>query len=72
MSSGGNNPKRRKVKPEEWAATFNDKHPPHSPQKFLKRPARILDRPLSTLRQFLIYSLRDFKTKQANSQYNSK
>jgi len=59
---------KRKVKPEEWAAAFNEKHPPALSTEVLETPSRNLDRP-SPLRQFLIYLIRDFKTKTANRQY---
>ena len=59
---------KRKVKPEEWAASFNSNHPftkvadvNDPPHKNLKRPGII--------KQFKIYLSRDFRSKIANSQY---
>jgi ABC-type multidrug transport system ATPase subunit len=59
---------KRKVKPKEWANTFNSNHPlthvsevKEPPHKNLKRPGRV--------RQFMIYLSRDFKSKISNSQY---
>jgi len=59
---------KRKVKPEEWAETFREKHTPVHSDEVLEMPENNLKRP-SPLKQFIIYLLRDFKTKTANRQY---
>lgn len=59
---------RRKVRPEEWADSFNGNHPFNPIPEINEVPHRNLDRP-SLLKQFIIYILRDFKSKIANRQY---
>jgi ABC-type multidrug transport system ATPase subunit len=59
---------KRKVKPNEWADTFNFRHP-FTPLPVVKEPPhKNLQRP-GILNQLLIYLTRDFKSKIANRQY---
>ena len=59
---------KRKVKPDEWANTFNSKQL-YSPIIEIKEPPhKNLQRP-GIFKQFRIYLTRDFKSKIANSQY---
>lgn len=58
----------RKVKPEEWAASFKSLHPFVSPPEISEKPHSNLDRP-SKLDQFRIYIKRDFLGKLSNTQY---
>lgn len=59
---------KRKVKPEEWAASFSAKRPFFEVPGVKDPPYKNLERP-SRLRQFSIYITRDFKSKIANRQY---
>ena len=59
---------QRKVKPQEWAAIFNEKRPILKIQEADEKPHSNLDRP-SAFKQFLIYLVRDLKSKIANRQY---
>ena len=59
---------KRKVKPKEWANTFNSKYPFTRITDIKEPPHKNLRRP-GILKQFLIYFSRDFKSKIANSQY---
>ena len=59
---------KRKVKPNEWANTFNSKHPFTSLPDVKEPPHKNLHRP-GVVKQFMIYLTRDFKSKIANSQY---
>jgi len=59
---------KRKVKPNEWADTFNFRHP-FTPMPVVKEPPhKNLQRP-GIIKQLLIYLTRDFKSKIANRQY---
>jgi ABC-type multidrug transport system ATPase subunit len=59
---------KRKVRPEEWADTYNLLHP-FTPLSDVKEPPhKNLNRP-GILKQFIIYLARDFKSKVANRQY---
>jgi len=64
----GHYTEKRKVKPQEWAAIFNEKHPPQIIEETREKPHSNLDRP-SALKQFFIYIVRDLKSKIANRQY---
>ena len=59
---------KRKVKPKEWADTFNSRHPF---TRFLKLKNHLIkiSRDPVFLDQFIIYLSRDFKSKIANRQY---
>jgi ABC transport system ATP-binding/permease protein len=59
---------KRKVKPVEWASTFSNIHPFSALTEIKDPPHKNLERP-SLFRQFLIYLLRDFRSKIANKQY---
>ena len=59
---------RRKVRPEEWAEKFNQRHPPVSIREVKEPPHKNLQRP-GLLRQFVIYFTRDLKSKLSNRQY---
>jgi ABC transport system ATP-binding/permease protein len=59
---------KRKVKPEEWSATFSAKHPFIPVTEINELPHKNLERP-SRLKQFGIYITRDFRSKIANRQY---
>ena len=59
---------KRRIKPSEWANTFNSKYPVSLVPEIKDPPHRNLERP-SLLRQFIIYLSRDFKSKIANRQY---
>ncbi len=59
---------RRKVRPEEWAEKFNQRHPPASIPEVPEPPHKNLQRP-GLLRQFAIYFTRDLKSKLSNRQY---
>ncbi|MCX6325708.1 MAG: ATP-binding cassette domain-containing protein [Bacteroidia bacterium] len=59
---------KRKVKPKEWANTFNSKHPFTQLPEVKEPPHKNLQRP-GIFKQFVIYLSRDFKSKIANSQY---
>ena len=59
---------KRKVKPKEWANTFNSKHPFTTVPEVKEPPHKNLQRP-GIIKQFLIYLSRDFKSKIANRQY---
>ena len=59
---------KRKVKPHEWANTFNSKYPLAVVPEVKEPPHRNLQRP-GRLGQFIIYLLRDFKSKISNTQY---
>ncbi len=59
---------KRKVKPEEWASNFTLKYPPKAIPEVSEPPHKNLDRP-GRFRQFMIYFIRDVKSKIANKQY---
>jgi ABC transport system ATP-binding/permease protein len=59
---------KRKVKPREWANTFNSKHDLTQVPEVKDPPHKNLSRP-GTFKQFLIYLHRDFKSKISNGQY---
>ncbi|HLP71871.1 MAG TPA: ATP-binding cassette domain-containing protein [Bacteroidales bacterium] len=58
----------RKVKPREWADTYNSAYPFTPPQEITEKPRSNLFRP-GTFRQFMIYLARDIRGKLANKQY---
>ncbi len=59
---------KRKVKPNEWANTYNSKHPFIQVPEIKEPPHKNLQRP-GLLKQFQIYFSRDLKSKISNSQY---
>ena len=59
---------KRKVQPSEWATSFSNKHPFVPVPEIKDPPHRNLERP-SMLRQFIIYTSRDYMSKIANRQY---
>jgi len=59
---------KRRVKPAEWANTFNTKFPFTPVSDIKEPPPKNLDKP-SRVKQFTIYLTRDFKSKIANRQY---
>lgn len=59
---------KRKVKPSEWAYTFNCKHPFTEIPEVKELPHKSLQRP-GLLNQFKIYFSRDLKSKISNRQY---
>jgi ABC-type multidrug transport system ATPase subunit len=59
---------KRKVRPNEWANTFNSKHPFKRIPEIKEPPHKNLQRP-GQLKQFQIYFSRDFKSKISNRQY---
>jgi ABC-type multidrug transport system ATPase subunit len=59
---------KRKVKPVEWAGTFNSIHPFTPVTEVLDPPHKNLSRP-TAFKQFIIYFSRDIKSKLANRQY---
>jgi energy-coupling factor transporter ATP-binding protein EcfA2 len=59
---------KRKVKPEEWAASYKSKHPFLPVRHVKEKPHKNLQRP-GPFRQFRIYLERDFRGKIANRQY---
>ena len=59
---------KRKVKPGEWASTYNSKHPFVKVPEIKEPPHKSLQRP-GLLKQFQIYFSRDLKSKISNSQY---
>jgi hypothetical protein len=59
---------KRKVKPVEWANTYNSKYPFGPVNGTKDPPHKNLERP-SMVKQFLIYVFRDFRSKIANRQY---
>ncbi|MCX6253852.1 MAG: ATP-binding cassette domain-containing protein [Bacteroidia bacterium] len=59
---------KRKVKPKEWANTYNSRHPLIKLPDVKEPPHKNLQRP-GIFKQFLIYLSRDFKSKIANGQY---
>ena len=59
---------KRKVKPDEWASTFIDKHPFVSVPEIKEPPHKNLQRP-GLIKQFQIYFYRDLKSKISNTQY---
>jgi len=59
---------KRKVKPKEWASSFNSRHPYTRMPEIKEPPHKNLQRP-GMLKQFLIYFHRDFKSKISNGQY---
>ncbi|MCU0472812.1 MAG: ATP-binding cassette domain-containing protein [Bacteroidales bacterium] len=59
---------KRKVKPEEWANTFKQKHPLSRIPDVKEPPHKNLQRP-GLWKQFLIYLTRDLKSKLSNRQY---
>lgn len=59
---------KRKVKPNEWANTFNSIHPFTRVTDVKEPPHKNLRRP-GIFKQFLIYLSRDFKSKIENRQY---
>lgn len=61
---------KRKVRPEEWAEIYNRKHPSIVVAEVKEAPHKNLRRP-GLLKQFLIYFIRDIKSKWANYQYVS-
>ena len=58
---------KRKVKPLEWARSFNAKYPFTTVKSVTEPPHSNLQRP-GLFRQFEIYLIRDFKSKIANKQ----
>ena len=58
----------RKVKPNEWASTFNSKYPFTRVSEVREPPHKNLQRP-GILKQLRIYLSRDVKSKLANRQY---
>jgi ABC transport system ATP-binding/permease protein len=59
---------KRKVRPKEWSAIFNSKHPFIRVPEITEPPHKNLHRP-DILKQFRIYLSRDIKSKTANLQY---
>ena len=59
---------KRKVRPNEWANTFNSKHPFIQVPEIKEPPHKNLQRP-GLLKQFQIYFSRDLKSKISNRQY---
>jgi len=59
---------KRKVKPGEWASTYNSKHPFVKVPEIKEPPHKNLQRP-GLLKQFQIYFSRDLKSKISNNQY---
>jgi ABC-type multidrug transport system ATPase subunit len=59
---------KRRVKPSEWANTFNTKYPFSAIPEIKEPPHKNLERP-SLFKQFIIYLFRDFRSKIANRQY---
>lgn len=59
---------KRKVKPSEWAALYNSKHPFTFPPEVKEKPHSNLLKP-GRFEQLKIYLKRDFKGKIANKQY---
>ena len=59
---------KRKVKPGEWANTYNSKYPFVQIPEIKEPPHKNLQRP-GLLRQFQIYFSRDIKSKISNRQY---
>jgi len=59
---------KRKVKPYEWANSYNSKHPFTRVSEITEPPYKNLQQP-GTFKQFLIYFSRDLKSKIANKQY---
>jgi ABC-type multidrug transport system ATPase subunit len=59
---------KRKVKPLEWAETFRKKHPLTSVSEIREPPHKNLQRP-GLWKQYLIYFVRDVRSKLANTQY---
>lgn len=59
---------KRKVKPKEWAASFNSKNPFTRVADVKEPPHKNLHKP-GIFDQFRIYLTRDFKSKIANRQY---
>ena len=59
---------KRKVRPQEWAAIFNQKHPLIKVPEIREHPHQNLQRP-GIFEQFRIYLIRDLKGKLANRQY---
>jgi ABC transport system ATP-binding/permease protein len=59
---------KRKVKPDEWAKAFREKHPFVSLPEIKEPPHKNLQRP-GLWKQFMIYLTRDIRSKLANRQY---
>jgi ABC-type multidrug transport system ATPase subunit len=59
---------KRKVRPAEWAGTFNSKHPFTQVPEIKVPPHKNLRRP-NRLKQLQIYFSRDLKSKISNKQY---
>ena len=59
---------KRKVKPIEWANTYNSKHSFVQVPEIKEPPHKNLQRP-GILKQFQIYFSRDLKSKRSNRQY---
>lgn len=59
---------RRKVSPKEWSLLFKDQNINQEIPEIKESPHNDLQRP-NALRQFLIYFVRDVKSKLANKQY---
>ncbi|MBN1107841.1 MAG: ATP-binding cassette domain-containing protein [Bacteroidales bacterium] len=59
---------KRKVLPREWAKKFRDRHPITEVPEVKEAPHKNLERP-GLLKQYLIYFIRDLKSKLANRQY---
>jgi ABC transport system ATP-binding/permease protein len=59
---------KRKVKPDEWADTFREKHPFVRLPEVKEPPHKNLQRP-GLWQQFVIYLTRDIRSKLANKQY---
>jgi ABC transport system ATP-binding/permease protein len=59
---------KRKVRPKEWASTFNSKHPLSRVPEIKDPPHKNLDRP-GFIKQLQIYFSRDLKSKLSNRQY---
>jgi ABC-type multidrug transport system ATPase subunit len=58
----------RKVSPKEWASIFKQKNKPESIPEVKEPPHKNLQRP-GRWKQFMIYFLRDMKSKLSNKQY---
>jgi len=68
VDESGKYTEKRKVKPKEWAGTFNSRYPFTKVPEVKEPPHRNLQRP-GLFKQFLIYFTRDLKSKIANKQY---
>jgi ABC transport system ATP-binding/permease protein len=59
---------KRKIKPREWAAMYNSRHPFTKVPEVREPPQQNFHRP-GKFEQFIIYLIRDIKGKTANRQY---